>query len=239
MSKKTYNSNAKYRDEEKVDKHPSYGLVSLNRLDNGTGRRLFGSALPSHARTMSLRIYTDVERIHSLGRERYYSPNGPVIEVELSAAQFAELITTMNVGFGVPCTVRYQNGVDPGEAPVVKHETENVRDEFENVFTKAVANLKAEEASLISNIEGKVSKKVIETIKHAFYMATMAVESNAPFYLEQFERATSKITNQAKAEVDAFMAQTIQAAGIKALREGLVTVEETRALGAKKEDDNG
>lgn len=206
-------------EDEVREQHPSYGLVQFNRQDHGGARRLFGSALPGHGRTVGLKIYTDVQRISHKGTERYYPAKGlPAIEVELSAAQFAELITTMNVGFGVPCTVRHVNGKQPADPPEVKHQTEHIRDDFEAVFTEAVARLKTERDDLLAAVDGRVTKKVVEAIKHSFYMAIMAVERNAPFYMEQFEEATEKITDGAKAEVDAFMTSAIQKAGMRALR---------------------
>jgi len=48
---------------------------------------------------------------------------------DLSAAQFAELLTTMNVGSGVPCT-RYIEGKRIQDPPDMKLEVEKVQDSF-------------------------------------------------------------------------------------------------------------
>jgi hypothetical protein len=86
-------------------KHPSFGMVSFSRC-YGTNRRLFQSHVKNMT-TVRLRIKQASVK-HSLHQDHTYGEES-LIEVELSPAQFAELLTSMNVGDGVPCTINYVN----------------------------------------------------------------------------------------------------------------------------------
>ena len=82
-------------DKDEILTHPSYGMVQFSRVTGGNCR-LFGSALEGHNHRIELRIFEAEMHIdHDLHMERPYG-KGQIIEVALSAAQFAELLTTMN-----------------------------------------------------------------------------------------------------------------------------------------------
>jgi len=50
------------------------------------------------------------------------------------------------------------------------------------------------------------------------------LQSNMPFYLEQFERATDKMIKHGKSEIDSFITQVVQETGLKALKENRPTL---------------
>ena len=95
--------------EKNIKKHPSYGLIHLVRRDHHTESNLFGCDTKPH-RTIQLEIrkgykYTDYGLPHYTTES-----NKPLIEVEMSFSQFADLIINQNFNFGVPCTIKYING---------------------------------------------------------------------------------------------------------------------------------
>ena len=91
---------------ENLEKHESYGKISIHRIQNGNAQRLFGSDVKHH-NTIQIEIkQCSVDR--HLNEEWYYGEN-ILAEIELSPVQFAEAITNMNTE-GVPCTIRYING---------------------------------------------------------------------------------------------------------------------------------
>jgi len=96
--------------------HPSYGTVMFTRTHCGGGReKLFGSAITNHFTTVKLTI-REAELRHKYHEDRIWGDR-KIIEVELSAAQFVELLTTMNVGTGTPCTIRFRQDVGKIEIP--------------------------------------------------------------------------------------------------------------------------
>ena len=96
-------------EEKNIKKHPSYGLIHLVRRDHNSGSTLFGCDVKQH-RTIQLEIrrgykYTDYGLTHYTTES-----NKPILEVEMSFAQFSDLIINQNFNFGVPCTIKSING---------------------------------------------------------------------------------------------------------------------------------
>src|SRR5208337_4240325 len=91
---------------------PSYAMVSFSRISaGGEGLSLFGSSIKHHsAITLSIK-QARLSRDTDLSHDWYFAENRfPLIEVTLSPNQFAELLTSMNVGDGVPATLTLYNG---------------------------------------------------------------------------------------------------------------------------------
>lgn len=210
-------------DEVKRQKHPAYGLVQFSRQHGGS-KKLFGSQIRSDT-TIALRIF-EGEVQHELSYDRYsHAKNRPIIEVVLSAAQFAELLTTMNMGSGVPCTIEYRDGKDVPPIPETdKAEAQKIHEGFREKLERLVDALKEFRTEAANLLDGKkpLSKAEKEAIKGVLDKTIMEVESNAPFVLEQFTESTEKIVVQAKAEVEAFASHAVQVAGLEALSQGRV-----------------
>ena len=139
-------------DKKTKHEHPSYGMVQFVRT-GGSSRRLFGSGLNHHSATILLTVREGV-RHHELGRD-WYMGNRALVEVELSAAQFTSLLTQMNVGTGVPCTIRRYNG-EVAEPPDEPPETERVRNYFKYSMEELAERLKTV-ATTITDTLGKKS----------------------------------------------------------------------------------
>lgn len=206
-------------DDEIHEKHESYAMVSFSRRTGDPGV-LFGSPLHHHHSYIALTIRR-AERIHNLGHDRFYgSMRGDLIEVDLSPAQFAELLTTMNVGMGVPCTLRYLDGKQMEKPPTVEMETEKVQTSFEKDTKKLVHSLEQKQHQIDEILEKKaLSKDDRAKIRSLLDTAIREVGSNMPFMLERFSEATEKVTTHAKAEVDAFITHNVILEGIRAIQE--------------------
>jgi hypothetical protein len=207
-------------DDEFEREHPSYGLVSISRITGGSGaRRLFGSPLANHYGTIRLSIGT-AKWIHGLHHDRYYgSLRGEHIEVEMSAAQFADMITSLNMGSGTPCTIRHLTGVQIPPPPDYATEAEHIRDNFEGSLDKYKAKARTYRKK-IEELTSKLSTKAKEEIRIALDVIEDQLSSNVPFVVKQFQEATTRITSAAKAEVDAFVTGVVRAAGLEAIAGG-------------------
>jgi hypothetical protein len=207
------------QDEESRETHPAYGMIGFSRVTNGgvyTKHKLFGSSLDNHPTTIRLQI-KHAERQHGLGHDRYYA-KGKIVEVELSAGQFAELLTTMNMGDGVPCTIRYADGKPIEEIPAQRMEVERVREGFEKDMKRVGKKLRTFMDSAKETLAKKnLTKDDREQLMSQLRMFVQEMESNVPFALTSFEEATDKVVNHAKAEVDAFMTTAVMNAGFKSL----------------------
>ena len=197
---------------------PAYGMVSFSRCSGNPGT-LFGSPLTNHEHFVRLSIGRG-QSTFDLGSQRFYRPHdGELIEVLLSAAQFAELITTMNVGLGAPCTISRLNGKQvPRPAPSEVHETTKVHNEFRATVQKMVAKLNEQEAALNEILEKKaLTKQDRNTLSRVISEARSTYEDLAPFMLEMFQESADKVVSHAKAEVDAVMTHSVMVAGLASL----------------------
>src|SRR5579859_4537827 len=114
--------------DEKITKHESFGIAGFSRsTTGGSGVSLFGSSI-KHGNTITFTVrHADVTR--RLEQDWYHaSERMPIVEIEMSQSQFAEMITSMNMGDGIPVTLRYVNGkrmeACPHESKVQQHSNE-------------------------------------------------------------------------------------------------------------------
>lgn len=208
-------------DDDFEREHPSYGLVHITRVTHSTGKtRLFGSPLATHYGTIQLSIGR-AKWSHGLHHDRYFGKNltGELLEIEMSAAQFADMITSLNIGDGTPCTIRRVDGERIPDPPNHTTEAEHIRDNFDGSLDKFKAKVRTYRTQ-IEDLTSKLSSKAREEIRVALDVIEDQFASNVPFVLRQFQAATTKITTAAKAEVEAFVTGAVRAAGLAALAEG-------------------
>ena len=206
-------------DDEFEREHESYGILHISRTSGGSGAvRLFGSPLATHYGTIRLTI-SKGKWLHGLHHDRFYGMSKDFIEVEMSAAQFADAITSLNIGSGTPCTIRYVGGQRVPDPPDHATEAEHIRDNFEKSVDKYTA--KAHEyRKVIDRLTSKLPTKAKEQIRVALDVIEDQLASNVPFVVKQFQEATTRITTAAKAEVDAFVTGVVRAAGLQSIAEG-------------------
>jgi len=213
-------------------KHPSFGTVKFSRVSiGGGGARLFGSSLRDHASAIKLTI-RDAERVHRNGLD-YICGGTELIEVWLSQAQFAELLTTMNIGTGVPCTIRFIHdvGVIDGIQDVLL-ETERSIKGFEGSLEQIVERITERSVEIEKMMrKQKLSKDDKEFVVWTINKVLQDVTSNWPYVLEQFGKAVEKTVVAAKSEVDAFVTHVVQKTGLEQLKK--ISIE-NKLLDGKK-----
>jgi len=152
-----------------------------------------------------------------------------IVEVYISAAQFADMITSMNMGEGVPCTIKSVEGRRLEDPPDLETEAEKVQVDFKGGLQDLVGELVQAQQEIETILEKKsVNKADRAAIQAKFNRVLMQVRSNVPFVLESFQEATEKVVTQAKAEVEAFTTTRIMAAGIKAIQGQQLQEDEPR-----------
>jgi len=191
---------------------PRWALVSFHRQSGG--HHLFGSDL-QHQTVVSLRI-TPCEVARDLNQQWYHGKAKPLIEVVLSDMQFAELLTTMNVGSGVPCTVRQhpEHGYLKYEAPPA-NERDKINKELEQQCVAAMSYLDA----VVDEINATpMSGKAKTSLTKAVEMARRQISGHLPFIETQYKEAMDRLEREAKAAVDGFITQAVNATGLETLR---------------------
>lgn len=223
-------------EDSKEFKHESYGMVGISRCTGYSGR-LFGSSVNTHT-FMMLRIKPGV-RVHSLSRDWFRGATmEPLIEIKLSPAQFAELLTTMNVGDGVPCTITAFNSKEIKQAPEELSVTEQIRHDFKDRmrnFSKKVVGMKDELSALVDKKSLTIKDK--SEFKQTINMLVQEIESNVPFILKSFNEAAVKTVTEAKAEVDAFVTHAIIQTGIAQIASNRLNDQALKELPEHTDED--
>lgn len=204
--------------DDKTFEHESYVVVQLSRRQGH--QYLFGSALESHQSYITLSVSKCRLVRTSTGDHYYGSISGDIIEVDLSAAQFADMLTNMNVASGTPGTMRrlLRKQIEP--PPRIDTEAENIRTDYKSRL-KSFAQKMASASKRLDEIIDKKSltKADRSQAKGILGEAVNELSSSMPFFLEMYQEATEKIRTAAKSEIEAFMAIVVNSIGIKALKE--------------------
>lgn len=210
---------------DKKETHKSYGMIGCSRVHSQPAKSLFGSSI-KHANSIVLRIGT-AEKHRHLNRDWYHKREN-LIEVEMSPTQFAEMITSLNTGDGIPCTIRYlpdHNRIaDPPEVKQREIFEDEFKEEIDAIMTNTKEGIKTIEEIL--NKKGAINKKEKERIIGAIYEITRIMNDHIPFTQKQFNKAMDKTVMEAKGEVEAFVMNKITSLGLEAMKEQLVEIPE-------------
>ena len=203
---------------ENKEEHPSYGLVSFSRMTCTGQKRMFGSSIDNHPTFIRLTMRSAA--VHDLEKRDYYSGEKILIRADLSQAQFAELLTTMNMGEGVPCTFSFLLGQGKIEEPPVRiTQAEKSQKQVEGALGNIYKNFE-EMCSKVMGILNKktISKKTRDDVEHAMRIARSKIKSNPSFLMQEFRRNVGKVVAEAKAEVDSFVTHVVAKTGLEALK---------------------
>ena len=201
--------------------HPAFGTVYVGRVScGGEGEVLFQSAIKhQHYVTLSINR-AQVNR--NLNRDSVFERD-KMIEVKMSEQQWATLVSSLNLGGGVPCTLDLAPVPGAEMERLPKIEVEPTKTTFENEMAEHLNQVVGRADDLVERLEamlepGKgIKKGDVQALHHDLKMLRMNVKSNTPFVQQQFARAMEKTTEAAKAEVDGFILRRLQSAGLEAL----------------------
>lgn len=189
-----------------------HGTVQLSRINGNFD--LFASRIPVDT-AVALRVY-EAEVSDDYGSERVHHNHRPLIEVYLTPNQFSELLTTMNVSSGVPCTIKHidgRNDIEPFE------KRDNARDRSEDYLKEILSELDEKIVELQKTADSlKLPKKAKESLELQIRVLRDHFASNIPFVGTVFKEEMDKVVTEAKADVDALVTHTVTQLGIKSLK---------------------
>lgn len=182
--------------------HPSYGSLSFSRITGGDPN-LFGTSVKHRDKIRLTLRKCDWDRgLHT----NWYHPREELFEVEMSYTQFAELITSMNMYVGVPCTIKHIMGERTPPVPYY-NPVELHKKEFEEHTDKAYASSQ----HIIDTVAEKFaekksfSKKDQEEILGMLHQLSMNIGCNQKYQLDCFNEQMEHIVAESKGEIEAFM----------------------------------
>lgn len=220
-------------DDTRYETHESYGMMRFSRT-SGHAETLFGSSI-QHSELINLSISPgSVKR--DLNNDWYHADGASHIEVEMSHSQFSEAITSMNMGSGVPVTIKRLNG-----KRVANPTFTNKRLQFAKEFETQMKDLKNAMTEFTENAKDVLTnKKTLSKADRADILRGIErlhneIALNIPFIAEQYNEQLDKTTQEAKGEIEAFTASKLNQLGLTKLSE----LQDERRLAIESESDTG
>jgi hypothetical protein len=205
---------------------PTMVTVGFSRQTYGSieGASLFGSSVKNH-QVISLRI-TKADLTRNLSSDWINGDLKPIIEVLLTPLQFAEMLTTLNVGSGVPATLVQHNG-ERFNIPELPSHAEQFRDEIKDDLETVISRMREAEKAITDLIEDPrpVGKAVRKNLRDMVASYRNFIEEYIPFIISQFAKQMNRTVLEAKADVDAFVQETIVKTGIAELKKQAPQIE--------------
>lgn len=189
-------------------KHPSFGTISFNRTQ-GSGTALFGSSI-KHNHAIVMRI-CHAEK-HRVNATDYVFSKGTIVEAYMSPTQFADAITGAGSGGESPITIQFTEK----EGRIAQPSFDNKGLQFEKEFSQRADDIVKQ---INGTIEKAKDKKAPQWLVHDMEVTKGWLKSNIPYLAEQFAEQMDKTVTEAKAEVEAYVSQTIQRTGLDALED--------------------
>lgn len=210
---------------EYTETHPSYGCIGVSQV-SGKGV-LFGSEV-SHQHFISITI-SEARRVVDEPRE-FVMSDRELVQIAMTQAQFAEMITSPNRGSGVPCTIERciadndkpwvhpRHGGRP-EPPAPEHYTKKYKNAMGERADHISSGLKTakEMADRLFSGEDKPTKANLGAIAAALRMAQMNLDSNLPYVMEEMEEGIEKRMATAVSEFESYLAFSLKAKGLEQL----------------------
>jgi hypothetical protein len=197
------------KDESRIT-HPAFAQIGASRVSGHTN--LYGSEF-EHQHYVTITI-SKSELGRSLSRDWPFARE-ELIEVSLSEAQWATFVSTMNHGSGVQCTLNHVQGKQVPGIPHQKPQSERFAEEMK----QAVASVKNDIKVLAEGLDGPLAKSKVAELKKELVWISERIEGHATFVANQFDEHMEATTEKAKIEVNAYITNAVQRAGLDAILE--------------------
>lgn len=189
--------------EERVERHPSYAQVSVSRVSGGT--HLYGSDF--HHQHF-LRVRVSPSALHrTLARDWHFASNKSVVEFDMSESQWARFVSSLGIGSGVPCTLRYVGGEMIPEPPPPTPKGDLFKAEMTDRLDDAVVALRELRERVAAGKGGKDALRLIDR-------AVQQITNNTGFVAKQFGEHMEEAVDRAREEVHAYAMTTFARLGL-------------------------
>ncbi len=203
------------------ESHPSYGTISISYVSGNVP--LFDSDL-KHNHFVEISIQ-EADKFIDGDREMVMGKNRKLARVWMSAAQFAEFITTPNRGSGTPCTIRDVQGDpqwdtrwgDRPDAPTPQPFADRFKEEGKrriSLMNQHMAYAKGLVDKLVDGSE-KPTKANFKEIASRLMLAVQEIQSNLPYVMQSMEEATEKRMQNAVTEFESYVGTRLKHMGLE------------------------
>lgn len=212
--------------ESERTSHPSFGQIYFGRVSSSLGEDFYGSELKQD-HYISMEVHkSEVER--ELAKEWYFTKGSPLIRLRMTSGQFSELITSLNSGSGIPCTIEYLNQEKVEEMPKQESRKEFVHRKFEERMKTFADSIRSRQAEAKDIVKKKtLSKDDVNKLNILLQWLTQEIESNIPFFAKCFQETMDKVVFEAKTEVENAIQHKINVLGLTELHKQNKLLSET------------
>lgn len=199
--------------------HPSYGMIGIAHFSGGDGQ-FFGSGVRQMG-GIAISICEGHMR-RSLSEDSYFADK-ELIRIEMTPAQFAEMITSPNIGDGVPCTLARVHGKSIERCKLV-NKRERIHKDFEKQMKRIGLALAALEAKAKEfETKASINKTDRQEFTKLVWEVRRVVDDNIPFIQERFADTMEHTLADAKANLEAFVGNMARSIGNEALAKQLAS----------------
>lgn len=183
--------------------HESFGKISFSKVSSSGGRQFYGSNLKqSH--------YIEME-IHSSTMERsitseHYHQDKRLSRVRMTTAQFSELVSSINRGSGVCCTIEQIGEKIMQPLPEIDNRKKYIQNEFAERMKNFQKKL-SDKQLLVNDLSKKktLNKSDAELLKSTMSWITQEITSNLPYLSTCFEESMESVVIESKLEIENFI----------------------------------
>jgi hypothetical protein len=205
--------------KETTENHESYGMVGINRTSSN-GTNLFGS-ITTHRSFITLTVKR-AEVTRHLAQDWYHASSLPLVEIELSHSQFAELITSPGMGDGVPCTIRAFDGKMLESCPAPTPMESKYSEDLKETTKETVAGLKALTQRLSQALlpgEKTLGKTELKALLGEIQSALNSITDSIPFIETSFNEEMEVQRDKMVGEMEAVATHLVHSIGLRAIAE--------------------
>ena len=202
--------------------HPSYGMIRFARSSiGGSGTALFGSSI-MHNNVIRLSISKGM--MEREGNEDWFLArtdiNDMIVEVEMSYTQFAEAITSLNIGEGIPVTITKVNGTFVEPCPYSDRQ-KVMRREVDEATRDLVRQLekRSEEIEKLLDEKRVLSREDRRNIVSTLKNVRQELKSNIPYLQKLFAEQMDKTVTEAKVEFETYLQNKMNSIALAAISE--------------------
>ncbi len=193
--------------------HPTYGMIGASRVTSGPkGLHLFGSRI-RHSAMVDITIRrASIER--SLNRDWFHGEADGLITVRLTEAQWATFVSSMNIGYGTPCSLTRVGTQDCGPVPPPDNSIAQAKHEAKKQAARAVSDL-MHICERMENAAQNPKKREFAELIHQLRVAVGSFSGNHQFLYDSFEEHVENLVTDAKASIEAHFASiAMRSAGL-------------------------
>jgi hypothetical protein len=192
-----------YTSEDYREEHPAYGVIGASRVSATPGAHLYGSDF-RHRHYVVVRI-AHSSLSHGLSSDHANSGD-PIVEVALSEAQWATFVSAMNMGNGTACTIQRLGFTEVPDVEPLEDRRSRYSAEVDDALNEALDALAELQTAA-------PTKKLRDQVQ----LAIKKLTDSLPFIAQRYAEHAEATTEKAKIEVNAYITQAIQRAGMAAI----------------------